>query len=132
MKSIDQIIANLPPQRRAKIEARTREVIGEELALQQLRKARRLTQKQMARFLGVGQDSISRLESRSDLLISTLQSYVEAMGGALKIVVEFKEGTTVLSGLGSDEPVKRSPKRAHDRKPSLPRKRATNSRTRAS
>jgi DNA-binding XRE family transcriptional regulator len=83
MKSIDQIIANLPPQRRAKIEARTREVIGEELALQQLRKARRLTQKQMARFLGVGQDSVSRLESRSDLLISTLQSYVEAMGGAL-------------------------------------------------
>ena len=132
MKSIGQIIANLPPQRRAKIEARTREVVGEELALQQLRKARRLTQKQMARFLGVGQDSISRLESRSDLLISTLQSYVEAMGGALKIVVEFKEGTTVLSGLGSDEPVKRSPKRAHDRKPSPRRKRANSSRTRAS
>jgi transcriptional regulator with XRE-family HTH domain len=132
MKSIGQIIANLPPQRRAKIEARTREVVGEELALQQLRKARRLTQKQMARFLGVGQDSISRLESRSDLLISTLQSYVEAMGGALKIVVEFKEGTTVLSGLGSDEPAKRSLKGAHDRKSSPRRKRANSSRTRAS
>lgn len=103
MKSIDQVIAGLSPERRAKIEGRARQLIGEEMALQKLRKARRLTQKQMARALNIGQDSVSRLENRSDLLISTLQSYVEAMGGALKMVVEFKEGSVVISGLGATE-----------------------------
>jgi transcriptional regulator with XRE-family HTH domain len=109
MKNIDQIIEGLSPERRAKIEGRARQLIGEEMALQQLRKARQLTQRQMARVLRVGQDSVSRLESRSDLLISTLQSYVEAMGGALKIVVEFKEGSVVISGLGVVEPLESPP-----------------------
>jgi transcriptional regulator with XRE-family HTH domain len=108
MKSVDQIIAGLPAERRAKIEGRARQLIGEEMALRQLRKARRLTQKQLARALNIGQDSVSRLESRSDLLLSTLQSYVEAMGGELKIVVEFKEGSAVISGLGASEPAERA------------------------
>jgi len=107
MRNIDRIIGGLPPARRAKIEGRARQLIGEEMALQQLRKARHLTQEQMAKLLNIGQDSISRLESRSDLLISTLRSYVEAMGGALKIVVEFKEGTAVISGLAIEEPAER-------------------------
>jgi len=107
MRNIDRIIGGLPPARRAKIEGRARQLIGEEMALQQLRKARQLTQEQMAKLLNIGQDSISRLESRSDLLISTLRSYVEAMGGALKIVVEFKEGTAVISGLATEEPAER-------------------------
>ena len=114
MKNINQIIGELSPERRAKIEGRARQLVGEEMALQQLRKARQLTQKQIARSLKIGQDSVSRLESRSDLLISTLQSYVEAMGGALKIVVEFKEGSAVISGLGATELAegpKKSPKK---------------------
>jgi transcriptional regulator with XRE-family HTH domain len=122
MKNIDQIIGGLSPERRAKIEGRARQLIGEEMALQQLRKARQLTQKQMARVLKVGQDSVSRLESRSDLLISTLQSYVEAMGGALKIVVEFKEGSAVITGLGMTEPTER-PRVPPTRKKALRRKR---------
>ena len=108
MKNIDQIIGGLSPDRRAKIEGRARELIGEEMALQQLRKARQLTQDQMARALNIGQDSVSRLESRSDLLVSTLQSYVKAMGGVLKIVVEFKEGSATISGLGISESIERS------------------------
>src|SRR5262245_1094176 len=81
------------------------------MALQQLRKARHFTQLQMARTLKIGQDSVSRLENRSDLLLSTLQSYVEAMGGKLSIVVEFKDGWVALSGLSTDEPPER-PRRA--------------------
>ena len=68
----------------------------------------------MARTLHIGQDSVSRLESRSDLLISTLQSYVEAMGGSLMIQAKFKEGTVTLTGLGISEEkphtVKRKPR----------------------
>src|SRR5262245_56558091 len=121
MQNHNQIIGELPPQRRAKIEGRARQLIGEEMALQQLRKARKLTQRQMARALKIGQDSVSRLESRSDLLISTLQSYVEAMGGELKITVEFKEGSAVISGLGPPE-IADHPKKAKN-KASVRRKR---------
>lgn len=90
-KSIDQKLHELPPERRKSIEARSQTLIAEELSLQALRKAHRLTQKQMAIKLGVGQERISRIEQRSDLLLSTLRSYVTAMGGTLAIVAEFPD-----------------------------------------
>jgi len=49
------------------------------------------------------EETFCRLEGRSDLLISTLQSYIEAMGGSLKLVVEFPDGRAVLSNLGAME-----------------------------
>ncbi|MBI2715890.1 MAG: XRE family transcriptional regulator [Rhizobiales bacterium] len=114
MKTLDQVIKKLPAARRGKIGARAQTLIAEEVALQHLRKARRLTQQRMAHLLGIGQDSVSRIENRSDLLLSTLKSYVEAMGGSLKLVVEFPDGSTVLSSLGEmeDEKEKRPSKRS--------------------
>ncbi len=103
MKTIEQIIKKLPAERRAKIGARAQTLIAEEIALQHLRKARRLTQRRMAELLGIGQDSVSRIENRSDLLLSTLKSYVEAMGGSLKLVVEFPDSAAVLTSLGESE-----------------------------
>ncbi|MGC2810965.1 MAG: helix-turn-helix transcriptional regulator [Bradyrhizobium sp.] len=103
MKNINQIIRGLPRERRAKASARAKNLIGEEMALQHVRKALDLTQEQMAKLLGIGQDSVSRIESRSDMLISTLQSYVEAMGGSLKVTAEFPEGRVVLSGIGVEQ-----------------------------
>jgi transcriptional regulator with XRE-family HTH domain len=100
MKTLDQIIAKLPEGRRRKIAKRAEHLIAEEVALQHLRKARHLTQERMAELLGIGQDSVSRLENRSDLLLSTLRGYVEAMGGSLKLVVEFPDSVAVLSSLG--------------------------------
>jgi transcriptional regulator with XRE-family HTH domain len=103
MRNINQIIQGLPPGRRAKVSARANELIGEEMALQHVRKALDLTQEQMAKLLGIGQDSVSRIESRSDMLISTLQSYIEAMGGSLKVIAEFPDGRVSLSGLGAEQ-----------------------------
>jgi DNA-binding XRE family transcriptional regulator len=103
MKTINQIIRGLPPERRAKVSARAKNLIGEEMALQHVRKALDLTQEQMAKLLGIGQDSVSRIESRSDMLISTLQSYIEAMGGSLKVTAEFPDGRIVLSGFGVEQ-----------------------------
>ena|SRR5437879_5401487 len=105
MKTLDQIIRKLPSERRAKIAARADHLIAEEVALQHLRKARQLTQERMAQLLGIGQDGVSRIESRSDLLLSTLRSYVEAMGGSLKLVVEFPDSVAVLSSLGETEAI---------------------------
>jgi transcriptional regulator with XRE-family HTH domain len=67
---------------RADLEA---ELAAHEHTLGDLRKARRLTQDQLARALGVSQAQVSRIESQTDLYLSTLQSYLEAMGGRLEI-----------------------------------------------
>ena len=87
-RTIEEAIEMLPADRRAKVEARAAELIAEELSLQELRKAMRLTQAELAKRLGVRQDTISRAEQRADMLLSTLQSYVEAMGGHLALVAE--------------------------------------------
>jgi len=90
---------------RKRVEARAAELIAEEMTLRELRRARKLTQVKVARTLGVSQDSVSRLEKRSDLLLSTLRKTVEAMGGSLSLVAEFPDrAPVVLSGIAEDDP----------------------------
>ena len=102
--TIDKVIKRLPSKRRAKIKARTAELIAEEMTLRDLRNAMELTQKRMAEMLGIGQDSVSRLEQRSDLLLSTLQSYVEAMGGTLHVIHSSAWKPALLSAEGNAAP----------------------------
>lgn len=102
MKNLDRIRKQLSHTRRRKIAARAATLIAEEKSLQELRQAHKLTQKRMAQVLGIGQDSVSRLEQRSDLLISTLRGYVEAMGGRLSLVAEFpNQEPVILSGIAA-------------------------------
>lgn len=98
-------LKGLSPARRKKIEARTADLVKEQMTLQELRRARKLTQVSVARELGITQDSVSRLEQRSDLLLSTLRKTVEAMGGNLSLVAEFPDREpVVLSGIAEIEP----------------------------
>jgi DNA-binding XRE family transcriptional regulator len=107
-RNVDDIIEKLPPAQRKKVEDRAAQLIAEEMTLRQLRRARKLTQQKIARSLHIGQEGVSKLEQRSDLLISTLRSYVEAMGGHLSLVAEFPDrDPVVLSGIAVIEP--RSP-----------------------
>ena len=100
--NVNDIIASLPPDRQARIKARAAELIAEEMTLQDLRKAREFTQIRMGELLNMRQENVSRLERRADLLISTLQSYIAAMGGELSLVVEFKDRSPVkIAGLTS-------------------------------
>ena len=104
MKNLERIRKELTPARRKKIEGRAAELIAEEMSLRDLRQALKLTQERLAEALGIGQDGVSRLEKRSDLLISTLRGYVEAMGGSLSIVAEFPDRHPILlSGLATVE-----------------------------
>ena len=64
--------------------------------LKDLRHAVEQTQEELATALGVGQDTISRLEQRSDMLLSTLKRYVEAMGGKLDLVAAFPNRPQVI------------------------------------
>jgi DNA-binding XRE family transcriptional regulator len=98
----NDMISKLPPERRARIEQRTQQLIAEEMTLRDLRKACELTQVRLAEVLGVGQEHISRLEQRSDMLLSTLTSYVKAMGGDLKLVVDFPDRAPVVIAQLSD------------------------------
>jgi transcriptional regulator with XRE-family HTH domain len=101
MKTASEIRARMPAARQAKIAARTQALLAEEMTLRDLRKAQKLTQEQMAVALNIGQDSVSRIEKRSDFLLSTLRTYVDAMGGSLELVVRFPDRAPVsLSSLG--------------------------------
>src|SRR6266852_9872950 len=82
-------IKRLSPAQRRKVEARAAELVAEEMTLGELRRARKLTQVRVAKVLGITQDSVSRLEKRSDLLLSTLRKTVKAMGGNVRIIAEF-------------------------------------------
>ncbi|QGM99920.1 helix-turn-helix domain-containing protein [Methylocystis parvus] len=101
MTTLQEKIAGLPAPRRARIAERTTELIAEENALKQLREAHKKTQVRVAKVLGIGQDSVSRLEKRSDMLISTLRDYVAAVGGKMRLVVEFEDHPPIeLEALG--------------------------------
>jgi DNA-binding XRE family transcriptional regulator len=103
--NVDDVIKKLSPAQRKKVETRAAQLIAEEMTLRELRHARKLTQVRVAKKLGITQDSVSRLEKRSDLLLSTLRKTVEAMGGNLSLVAEFPDREpVVLSGIAEDEP----------------------------
>ena len=102
---VNDIIAKLDPERRRRIEERAAELIAEEMTLRELRKARQLTQARVAAELGISQDGVSRLEQRSDLLLSTLRKTVEAMGGSLTLIARFPDRPPVeLSGIAESAP----------------------------
>jgi len=117
-KTLKEKMASLSPARRKKVEARAAELIAEEKSLRDLRQALALTQERMAESLGIGQEGISRLEKRSDLLISTLRDYVEAMGGELRLVAEFPDRPPViLKGLAGMDAGLLSKRRDRDERP---------------
>lgn len=102
--NVDDKIKKLRPLQRKKVEARAAELMAEEMTLRELRHARKLTQVRMAKKLGITQDSVSRLEQRSDLLLSTLRKTIEAMGGHLSLVAQFPDREPVrLSGIADDD-----------------------------
>lgn len=104
MKELQDAMNALSADRRTKVETRAKALIAEEMTLRDLRRAQDLTQECMAELLGVGQDNISRLEGRADMLLSTLRSYIAAMGGSLDLIVRFPDRPSVsLAALFGNE-----------------------------
>ncbi len=109
--TLDQILAEMPEERRARIQRRAEE-ISAEINLRELRRLRKLTQARLSRKLKIGQEGVSRIEKRTDLYISTLRSYVEGVGGKLSLVVELPDRPPViLAGLGGDDGSKEAKKK---------------------
>ncbi|GLO13688.1 transcriptional regulator [Pseudomonas putida] len=103
-KTLDEVMSELSPERRERVEALGRQLIREEMTLQALRKQLEFTQESLAERLDIRQGNISKVESRSDMLISTLRSYVEALGGTLELVAHMPGRPPVtLDGFCEDQ-----------------------------
>ena len=103
-RTLKDKMKQLSPARRKRIETEAERLHAEYMTLRELRKAKDRTQVQLAESLGIQQATVAQLEKRTDLLISTLRSYVEAMGGRLNLMVEFPGKPPVsLEGLGDTE-----------------------------
>jgi len=103
-KSLAQMKAKLTSAQRAAVAKRARALELEEMSLADLRKAQNLTQAEVAKKLGIKQATVSEVESRSDLYMSTLRKHIEALGGALKLTAVFPNRPPVsLSGLSESE-----------------------------
>jgi transcriptional regulator with XRE-family HTH domain len=102
MTTLQEKLAQLSPERQARIRARTDVLALEETTLSGARKRAKVTQVGVAERLGVGQDSVSRLEARKDMLVSTLRHYVAALGGTVRVIVEWEGQPAVeLKALGA-------------------------------
>jgi DNA-binding XRE family transcriptional regulator len=87
-RTLDQVIANLPPDRRERVEARYQELKQEVESLRELRELAGKAQLDVATALNIKQPSISKIEKQADMYLSTLRSYVEALGGKLELIVK--------------------------------------------
>jgi DNA-binding XRE family transcriptional regulator len=101
-KSFNQLRAKMSPESRKRAEAKTAAILRS-LPLHELRAARKVTQEQLAETLNLKQAAISRMERRTDVYISTLRRYIEAMGGELVISARFPDGEVEVRQFGDIE-----------------------------
>ena len=88
-RRLDDVVAALPRERRVRIDARFEELRAEVKGLGDLRRAAGKAQAEIALTLKIKQPSVSKIEKQADMYISTLRSYVEALGGQLELIVRF-------------------------------------------
>jgi transcriptional regulator with XRE-family HTH domain len=108
-RNFNELRAKMSPESRARVEERVKATLAA-MPLEELREARELTQTQLAQVLQVSQGAVSKVERRADMYISTLRSYIAAMGGDLQIRAVFPDGEVIINqfaeiGSRSEEPV---------------------------
>jgi transcriptional regulator with XRE-family HTH domain len=101
-KSFKTLKEKMPPEARARAEKKAEKLI-EEMPLNELRVARKMTQEKLAAELHVKQAAVSKLERRTDMYVSTLREFISAMGGDLEITARFPEGSVRINQFEADE-----------------------------
>ena len=97
-RKFGELVRRMPARARAEAKAKTRAMLAE-MALDELREARKLTQQQLATRFKVGQPAIAKLEKRTDMYLSTLRGVIQAMGGDLEIRAVFSDGAVRINQL---------------------------------
>ena len=103
----------MSPERRARVQARVDEMLTE-MRLDDLRRARNLTQERLAKALRVNQAAVSKIERRTDMYLSTLENVIRAMGGLLEIRAIFPDAVVRINqfpSIGKSAGAKRNSKR---------------------
>ncbi len=101
-KKFSALRAKMSPAAQGRAADRAQKMLAE-MPLQELRHAKELSQAKLAEALHVNQAAISKLERRTDMYISTLRSYIKAMGGDLEVIAKFPEGEVRISNF-ADQP----------------------------
>jgi hypothetical protein len=96
-----ELTKGFTPQRRVRVAAKAAG-LREAMTREELRKARSLSQQDVAATMAVGQPAVAKLEKRNDMHVSNLRRYVEALGGTLEITVRFPEVSVVLTDIGEE------------------------------
>jgi len=94
-ETLESVLASLPKAQQVAIAEKTKQLIAEEMTLQELRKARARSQQTVGEILHINQTAVSKIERRTDMYVSTLRSYIEAMGGELEIIARFPDRAPV-------------------------------------
>jgi len=95
-KPYSKLREKMKPEARKKAAEKTKALLAA-MPLQELRRARNLSQEQLAKTLSVKQAAVSKLEQRTDMYISTLRNVIHAMGGDLEIIAKFPDGSVQIS-----------------------------------
>jgi len=95
-RPFSELRARMSPERRARNAEASKEML-QEMALHELRHAREKSQQELARDLQVGQPAVAKLERRTDMYVSNLRRYIEALGGTLEITARFPETSVTIT-----------------------------------
>ena len=98
----DVILHDMTPEERAEVEAEGRRIASDARTIAEARKALALTQTQVANAMEITQGALSQMEKREDMMVSTIQSYIEAMGGKLELVAKFPGMSPFELSLGAE------------------------------
>lgn len=90
-KKFRELYDKLSPESKRWVEEKVEQEM-KQMAIRELREARRITQTQLANNLGIKQPSIAEMEKRTDMYVSTLRALIEGMGGQLDIIAKFPNG----------------------------------------
>ena len=97
--SFEELRGRMTPEARAEARAEALR-LGDQMDLAQVRRAMRLSQEELGQVLQIGQGSVAKLEKRTDMYVSTLRRFIEAMGGELEIVARFSDHTVQIKSFG--------------------------------
>ena len=98
-RPFSELTKNFMPARRARVAAKAAQ-LRETMTLEELRKARSLSQEEVADSLSVGQPAVAKLEKRTDMHVGNLRRYIEALGGKLEITARFDKARVVINNIG--------------------------------
>lgn len=105
-RKFSELRAKMSPESQARAHEKAKRML-QEMALDELREARKLTQENLAELLNVNQAAVSKLENRVDMYVSTLRRFVEAMGGQLVITAHFQDGIVQIGQFAQERKEKR-------------------------